>query len=1698
MQALPDGPSAASVRRKISRKAPSGAFLLPARFDLAGFLFGALDMTDIASIGLKMETDGLEKGIRVLRTLADTGPRVERAMDGVADTAAKTNSALGRIGSGASGFGVVGKAADDAAKKLGWYKDAQGRVRDESGRFVSVARQVEQGLAGIAYQSAQSATGFQSLAGNLRQAASGFSLLQAGVQGFLGLQVVGWAKDSAAALYQASAAAERLRIGLDFASARGSAAEIDYLRKSAYDLGLQFGSTARAYMQFQAAARGTAIEGDKARAVFESIAKASAVMGLSADQSAGVLLALQQMVSKGTVQAEELRGQLGERLPGAFQIAAKAMGVTTAELGKMLEQGQVIADDFLPKFAKELERSLGDAPEKAANRLDASVNRVNDAWERLKQNVGDSGFSQFWAGQMNILTDGMGNFNSAIEEAKASGAGFGGQLLAAAGAALEFINPLNAISYSALDAGNKLKDAEKRLQELKDAGAQSSSNLMLREAYNHAQRLVDKLREARRAQAELAAAPYTDGMGNSSIILGQRKSLDDQARAALDATKNYQSLAERMNAVRETGDKAREALKALELAGQGTSKQAEQLRDRIKGVDEQLAKMAKSGSGGASALTQQANAYQALADKAAEYVQSLQIQAQQGSKLSQSQKLQIELDSLLAKGKGKVSAAAVAQIQASIAIAKAMEGEALAVKRAQESYQDYLQDQEDWAKYQREVEDATNAMRIAVVDQNIALDDQMRLLELEASLMGASSAAREIAIEKLRVQIELEKELRDISNNTTLDGAGKQEAEAAARARAVKKIAIAERKVYVSEWEKTSQLIGDTLADYIMGGGKDAAQYLKRLFSTLVLQPVVQGVVGGLMGQGGAAGASGTGSGSFAGVANTASSLYSMATSPMLQNFGLAAAGNIQQLGGTLFTKGFETAGTAIVDFGNTVAQYSDLINTAGNVLGYASAFYNLTQGKVGAAIGTAIGTTVGGPIGSFIGSTLGSLVDSVFAGDSGTPHTGAGAIYKDGAVSGGKSIFNGANFNFGAKWSEQAQSSVTAIAGGIGSALDSVATSFGQKAGYSIYTAFADDSSSDGAWGSLKIADADGEVLVDWQDTRRSKWAPKEFADGEEGYKQYLQAVSDDVKNAFLAMDLPAWADNILAAATDLDTLNAALSQIAVNKAGFDALAASMSMFKGISEELQTQLLATAGSMDTLTSVAGSYYGSSMYTEGERMLSARQQQMDALASMGLYIDPAEGEKAKALFRKTVEEAMATGQGELAVKLMAMSASFAQVADYATKLFDDVETAARDAAEAARELALANAENVVDGAWRNFEAAIDREKAYWQGIASASQEAIGQITGSVQLLQSTARDLYGTVDSAQQMLAAQGMVYVENALAAVRAGASITGFDGLQEAITAARGGISGGVYASEFERQRDTLVLAGQLSELGDLGDAQLSVEEMALEAAQEQIEQLDATLEYWQQQLDGTAQLIDTGLSIESAISALSAAITARDAIQNASGGGGGGGSAGGASTDSVLQKVGDAWASGDWITAQNYIRGQGISNQQLQDAFDLSYADLRYLYNKGITSQNPGTYVFKADTAEGIYNEAKAQGLTLSEVDKILGAGAGEAEEWAKKMGLPIFHGGTPYVQRTGFAVLQEGEAVVPKALNPWVGGAGGQQQGSNSELVAQNQALQAKVEKLEAQLVRVANATERLADQFDNATAGGNAMAVEVMA
>lgn len=165
--------------------------------------------------------------------------------------------------------------------------------------------------------------------------------------------------------------------------------QLDHIRSVTGKVGLQFHETAESAKTFFAAGQGTTLEKDL-DSIFEGVASAGSALALTQDEINGVFLALGQMISKGKVQAEELRGQMGERLPGAFQLAAKAMGMTTAELDKFMADGKLTAEDLLPKLGAALQKEFGEKAVAAGRGAQASVNRLNTAWTDLKANIGDS------------------------------------------------------------------------------------------------------------------------------------------------------------------------------------------------------------------------------------------------------------------------------------------------------------------------------------------------------------------------------------------------------------------------------------------------------------------------------------------------------------------------------------------------------------------------------------------------------------------------------------------------------------------------------------------------------------------------------------------------------------------------------------------------------------------------------------------------------------------------------------------------------------------------------------------------------------------------------------------------------------------------------------------------------------------------------------------------------------------------------------------------------------------------------------------------------------------------------------------------------------------------------------------------------------------------------------------------------------
>lgn len=139
------------------------------------------------------------------------------------------------------------------------------------------------------------------------------------------------------------------------------------------------------FAKFSAAANTANVGIDEQRMVFEELTKAATFFHMSADRTQQMLVAVEQMFSKGKVTSEELRRQLGNNLPGAFGIMARAIGVTNAELDKMLKNGEVLAADALPKFAKELSKiTTGNIK---LDSLQLAQNEVKNAFTNLVEEM---------------------------------------------------------------------------------------------------------------------------------------------------------------------------------------------------------------------------------------------------------------------------------------------------------------------------------------------------------------------------------------------------------------------------------------------------------------------------------------------------------------------------------------------------------------------------------------------------------------------------------------------------------------------------------------------------------------------------------------------------------------------------------------------------------------------------------------------------------------------------------------------------------------------------------------------------------------------------------------------------------------------------------------------------------------------------------------------------------------------------------------------------------------------------------------------------------------------------------------------------------------------------------------------------------------------------------------------------------------
>jgi len=162
----------------------------------------------------------------------------------------------------------------------------------------------------------------------------------------------------------------------------GSGQDWEFLDQQAYKFGLSLKTVSTGYKNFFSSANMAGFNKNQIQSMFADMLLGARSIGASDQQIGGALLALEQMMSKGRVSMEELRRQLGNALPGAFEIGAKAMGVTTAEFNEMVKAG-ISAQEFVPKFIKTFKEQYANGWKDVEQTVSVAQGRLTVAWEEF-------------------------------------------------------------------------------------------------------------------------------------------------------------------------------------------------------------------------------------------------------------------------------------------------------------------------------------------------------------------------------------------------------------------------------------------------------------------------------------------------------------------------------------------------------------------------------------------------------------------------------------------------------------------------------------------------------------------------------------------------------------------------------------------------------------------------------------------------------------------------------------------------------------------------------------------------------------------------------------------------------------------------------------------------------------------------------------------------------------------------------------------------------------------------------------------------------------------------------------------------------------------------------------------------------------------------------------------------------------------
>lgn len=363
-----------------------------------------LDLTgfDNQVATVRRQLTELTKGIRVQISAEQGTGQILGALQNQVNLTRNGFSTMGTQMAGA--FQLSGAAAAASARQIaGGLAGVQPAVQSAAGWWGTLRNSGQAAFTSIRQQAVTFGQSVGEVFGGVGSSIKG---ILSSLTSFGSLLALGAVGAGVASIVKTTMAVDSLKLALNAAagSAQQGAVEWAWLQQVTNGLGLELLSTGESYKNILAAAVAAGRGVDFARSVFLGFGSASIALGASQEQAKRILTAVGQVMSKGKLQAEELTQQIGEAMPIATSVFAQALGVTTAKMQGLMQQGEVTRDVLLPAGEK-LYMMYKDQVAEAAQMAGAQFARLENAATMAAYAMGKGGLLQAIVDVAVALTD---------------------------------------------------------------------------------------------------------------------------------------------------------------------------------------------------------------------------------------------------------------------------------------------------------------------------------------------------------------------------------------------------------------------------------------------------------------------------------------------------------------------------------------------------------------------------------------------------------------------------------------------------------------------------------------------------------------------------------------------------------------------------------------------------------------------------------------------------------------------------------------------------------------------------------------------------------------------------------------------------------------------------------------------------------------------------------------------------------------------------------------------------------------------------------------------------------------------------------------------------------------------------------------------------------------------------------------------